>query len=210
MRLVVLGSALVSALAVAQPQPGVWGGYVTGWQPSSSGPAVRLLPAPALQAFQVQRLQAQQWWAWQRFTTTQVALAQQLARPRSDEETRAEEVARAALQAELAREQQRVTEQQALLAEQRLAAQQEALRLQQQLLEQARERTEAARQALVDEQLHRARQREAEQALEAEREALRKATERAEAAAKPRTKGPDIHRWVDEDGVVHYSTRPKK
>ena len=25
--------------------------------------------------------------------------------------------------------------------------------------------------------------------------------------APPAEKGPDIHRWIDEDGVVHYSTK---
>lgn len=26
----------------------------------------------------------------------------------------------------------------------------------------------------------------------------------------PTTKGPAIHKWVDDDGVIHYSTKPRK
>ncbi|MGV3624185.1 MAG: DUF4124 domain-containing protein [Archangium sp.] len=210
MRLFLLASVVISGSALAQQQ-GVWTGYVNGWQPASSShydpsrtfprtyPVVRVTP------------QQQQWWAWQQ---SQIFLQQQYsqeqAKRQAEETARAEAAAQVALQAELAREQQRAADAQAALAQQQWNAQQEQLKLQQQLLEQERERTETARRALQEEEQQRACQRDAEKKVEAEREELRRALARAEEDAKPREKGPDIYKWVDEEGVTHISTRPRE
>jgi hypothetical protein len=45
---------------------------------------------------------------------------------------------------------------------------------------------------------------------ERERAIASREAARLEQANKPGAKGPDVHRWVDEDGVVHYSTKPPR
>lgn len=209
MRLIFLATVVISAAASAQQQ-GVWTGYVNGWQPASTShyqpPRVAVVPTyPRVSVAQ------QQWVSWQQ---TQIFLAQQQqqaqAKQQAEERARADAAAQYALQAELAREQQRAADAQAALAQQQWVAQQEQLKLQTQLLEQERERADAARRALAEEEAQRSRQRDAEQKLAAERDDLRRAIARAEEDAKPREKGPDIYKWTDDEGVTHISTRPRE
>lgn len=208
-------AAVISSAAMAQQQ-GVWTGYVNGWQPSgqqANGTWVGNTRFPTTQPVQPRTTYpTYPNWVWQQNAAAQVYLAQQQAREQAradaDARARADAAAQAAMQAELAREQQRAEDARAALAQQQWAAQQEQLKLQTQLLEQERERVEAERRALAEAEQQRTQQRDAEAKLEAERETLRRALARAEEDAKPREKGPDIHKWVDADGVVHFSTRP--
>jgi hypothetical protein len=186
--------------STALAQNGVWGGYVTGWQSSPTYvnryvgntqviPAVRptfVAPAygyygwPAYSSFQSDEYVEQQ--------REQARVAQQQAIAMQQEQAEREcECARAA-------EAQMVAQQQAIALQQQMLAQQ-----QQQALMEAQARL-AEREALAKQQA------ELEQKALAEKEAARAREE----DAKPREKGPDIHRWVDDDGVVHLSTKPRR
>jgi hypothetical protein len=184
--------------------PGVWGGYVTGWQ-STPQPAPMLLDAAPVrrptraqrEAIALSQIAAQQaYFANQNYVQLQQVAAQQQAQ--------------LARQEQLAAEQRRVQEEQAAAAEEAILVQRQQLAMQQQLLAQQQQQAAAEELARVAEREAKLRQLEAEQKLMAEREAQRLAQLRAEEDAKPREKGPDIHRWVDEDGVVHYSTKPRR
>lgn len=227
MRLIVLGVMAISGLAFAQN--GSWGGYVSGWTPSNgqstgvwTGYVNGWVGNTRVQSpgFQDRtsidprtRQQVQQNIAAQQYLATQFYFAQQQQAQRAKEEreeaARAEAAEQARLQAQVEYEQQRAEEARAELERQQWAQQQERLQHERELLQQERERAEAARDALAKEEQQRAAQREAEQKLEAEREQLRQALARAEDDAKPREKGPEIYRWVDENGVTHLSTKPR-
>ncbi len=210
---ILLVASLFSSMAFAQE--GVWTGYVNGWVKTGPQQPVSLNNGGLIRtdrATRQQQAQLAQWYAWQQYAAgqyfmTQQVLAAEKARQEAEAVSRADE---AALHLELAREQERAAAARAELDRQQAAAQQEQLRLQQQLLEQERERAEEARRALAVEEAQRALQREAERKLEEERETLRRALARVEEEAKPREPGPQIHKWVDEDGVTHFSTRPRE
>ena len=186
--------------------PGVWSGYVNGWQrtpqPTSTfttidGPLVRKPTRAQREAIALSQLAAQQaFFANQNYVQLQQVAAQQR-----------EQLAR---QEELAAEQRRIQEEQAAAAEEAILVQRQQLALQQQLLAQQQQQAAAEELARVAEREAKLRQIEAEQKVMAEKEAQRIALLRAEEDAKPREKGPDIHRWVDDDGVVHYSTKPRR
>ncbi len=204
LRLVCVAAGLAGP-AFAQNN-GVWTGYVRGWVNDSPPPAVprygidgygppRVTLTPAGAAVVAQSYYAQQLY------NEQLLLTQRQA---AEREARREAEREAAAQAALEARRQVIQEQARLLEQQWLAARQEAL--QQQKLAAATQEAAAAQvaaaQALAAQQLAAATaERERE---EKEREARRQ----AELAAKPREKGPDIYRWVDDDGVVHLSTKP--
>lgn len=179
-------------MVLAQPVPGVWTGYVNGWQPSNAAaPTVR--PAP----HGVRRV------------APVVAVPVPFYAPRVEErhdESRAELARLEAQQAALQAQQQAFQAQ--LLAEQQRAAaeQQRAADAQQRLLAEQRRQVELERVRLEEERAAAALRREQEQR---ERElAAREAARQEE--ARHATPGPDIHRWVDDEGVVHYSTRARR
>lgn len=213
MRALLCCVVLSASMALAQNVPGTWGGYVTGWttsQPRISPFAFRDLTTstrrPVLTERQRHDLALQQLAAQQAFFATQnyVQLQQVSAR---QEEVRLQQLV---AQQELAAEQRRQAREQELAAQQLLLTQQQQLAVQQQLLAQQQAQAaaeELARLAERDEQL---KQLEAQHQQQLEAEAARLALARAAADARPREKGPDIHRWIDEDGVVHYSTRPRR
>lgn len=208
MRTLVLVSVLAASGAVAQP--GSWGGYVSGWvsdAPRASTVVLdRTIRTPRLTRQQREYLALQQLAAQQAFFAQQnyVQLVQVSAR---QEALAAQQLAQ---QQDFAAEQRRLAREQDLAAQEQLLAQQQQLAVQQQLLAQAQHQAAAEELARTQEREAKLKQLEFEHRLELEREANRLALARAEADAKPREKGPDIHRWVDEDGVVHYSTRPKR
>lgn len=210
MRTLFLVSVLVASGALAQPVPGSWGGYVSGWVSD----APRLTPRPFDGPIRTPRLTRQQreYLALQQLAAQQAFFAQQSFVQLAQVSARQEALAaqQVAHQQELAAEQRRLAREQDLAAQEQLLAQQQQLAVQQQLLAQAQQQAAAEELARTQEREAKLRQLEQEQRLELEREANRLAVARAEADAKPREKGPDIHRWVDEDGVVHYSTKPKR
>ena len=127
-----------------------------------------------------------------------------------DEEVeRQREQARVAAQQAIAMQQEQYERERerARAAEAQLLAQQQAIAMQQQLLAQQQQQALMEEQARLAEREAKAKQLELEQKALAEKEAARL---RAEEDARPRVKGPDIHRWVDEEGVVHYSTKPRR
>jgi pyruvate/2-oxoglutarate dehydrogenase complex dihydrolipoamide acyltransferase (E2) component len=203
MRALTLALVSLSSAAFAQYENGgVWTGYVGGWKPNpqpvfTGGGLLPHRPAVTTwsnqvsnwQLWQLAQVQAQSQWAIQAELQRQTA-AQQAAAQQQAEAARASEL-------EQARQAQ-------LEAERRLAAERAAM-LQQQL--------ETERRLAADKELF------AMQRLEAERAAAAAAKANAEKAAqpppvvasrdddKPSTPGNDIYRWVDDEGVVHYSTR---
>lgn len=198
-----LPALLVASAAWAQP--GVWTGYVNGWVPAAR-PAVSpiridtpsLLP-PAQErerrAFVYGQVLAQQ----------QLFLAHQVLTLQAQQREQARERETEALAAEQRRlEQQQVVLQQQQAAQAQLIAEQQQLALQREQLrvEQERREVEAARARFAEEQ---ARARAAE-------EEKRRA---AAAVVQPEPKRDDtpgnpIHKWVDAEGVIHYSTRPPR
>jgi hypothetical protein len=195
MRALVLGLWASTALA----QGGVWGGYVTGWQNAPPVFVNRYVGNTQLQPVVRPTFVAPSYGyygGWPVYSSFQA----------DDELERQKEQARAAQQQAIAMQQEQYERERerARAAEAQLLAQQQQLAMQQQLLAQQQQ------QALMEEQARLAA-REAKAQLEqkamAEKEAARV---RAEEDARPREKGPDIHRWVDEDGVVHYSTKPRR
>jgi hypothetical protein len=221
MRIILLGTMVISGLAAAQN--GSWGGYVGGWTPSggqSNGTWTGYVngwvgnkqvqvrtPVSVTTNQQVYPNYAQQ-----NYVAAQMMYAQQQndarAREAKDQAAR-DAVEQARLQAQVNYEQQRADEARAELERQQYAAQQDQLKHERELLAQERDRTEAARVALARDEQVRASQREAEQKLEAEREQLRQALAKVEEDSKPREKGPEIYKWVDDDGVTHLSTSPR-
>jgi hypothetical protein len=204
MRALTLALVSCSSVAFAQYENGgVWTGYVGGWKPNTQPgfigggvvpfrPAVTTAPnqVPNWQLWQLAQVQAQGQWAiqaeMQRQTAVQLAAAQQQA-----EAARAHEL-------EQARQAQ-------LEAERRLAAERAAM-LQQQL--------ETERRLAAEKELFAMQRLEAERAAAAAaaKASAEKAAQPAPVVAsrdddKPSTPGNDIYRWVDDEGVVHYSTR---
>lgn len=201
MRTVFFAVTFVSSLAFAQYENGgVWTGYVGGWKPNYQPQPVRggLVTVPS----QADRVNAQwQWWQMANIQS-QWALQAELQRRTASEQ------ALAAQQAEAARAYQLEQARQAQVdAERRLAAEREAM-LQRQLDEERR--LTAEKELLALQRL------EAERAAAAAAVAKANAEKAAQQAApvvasreddKPSTPGNDIYRWVDDEGVVHYSTR---
>lgn len=211
MRTLLLASMLSASTSLAQPMPGRWGGYVSGWvaeaprvtghPPLLAGEALRPGLSSRGQPYLLLQLAAQQaFFAQQTYAELQQATLRQ------------QELAarRLVQQRELAAQQERRAREQELASQEQLLVQQQQLAVQQQLLAAQQQRAAAEEVARMAEREAKLKAREAEQKLLLEREAARLALARAEADARPRERGPGIHRWVDEDGVVHYSTRPRR
>ena len=210
MRALLLLSVLAGSVCFAQPVAGQWTGYVNGWvrdTPRFSNP-IPFDGSPRLPRLTPQQAQ---YLALQQVASQQFFYAQQNAVQLQQASVRQQELAAAqfAAQQDLAAQQRQAAREAQLAAEAQLLAQQQALAVQQQILAQQQQQAAAEELARIAAREEKVKAAEAEQKLEAEREAARLALARAEADARPREKGPDIHRWVDEDGVVHYSTRPK-
>ncbi|MDP1825672.1 MAG: hypothetical protein Q8L48_20595 [Archangium sp.] len=210
MRTLLLVALLAASVSLAQPVPGSWGGYVSGWVSD----APRLTPMPFDRAVRTPRLTRQQreYLALQQLAAQQAFFAQQnyvqLAQVSARQEALAAQ--QLAQQQELVAEQRRLAREQELAAQEQLLAQQQQLAVQQQLLAQAQQQAAAEELVRTQEREAKLKQLELAHQQELERDAARLALARAEADAKPREKGPDIHRWTDEDGVVHYSTKPRR
>ena len=182
-----LGLALL-APSLASAQSGVWTGYVNGWVPDR--PAVvrpgGLLTRPIARPGG--------WWV-PAVTFVQPAPAPAPAQPdvraaireeRLAERERELSMRQAEQAAAMAEQQRRLAELERAEAARRdaelAAAKEEAARLRAALLEKEQE--------------------------EREREIAAREAERVE-RAKASGPGPKVHKWVDEDGVVHFSTKPR-
>lgn len=210
MRTVLICTLLWASVSLAQNVPGAWGGYVTGWTSDSPRYDTRLprdfdLRRPVLTREQRNYLALQQLAAQQAFFAQQNYVQLSAAQARQ-QELAAQQLVQ---QQELIAEQRRAAKEQELAAQQQLLAQQQAIAVQQQILAQAQQQAAAEERARVAEREEKLEQTQAQLKEQAEQEAARLALARAEADAKPKVKGPDIHRWVDGDGVVHYSTKPR-
>jgi len=209
MRTFIALALLSASVAIAQPVSGSWGGYVSGWTPDrqqTGGFDNRYRRPPVLtpaqqQYLAVQQLNAQQ--AYNEFYARQNYVQSQAAAARQQEQAAQQFAQQQEISARRAREEELAHQEQLLVQQQQLA-------LQQQMLAQQQQQAAAEERARIADREEKLKAVEAEQKAVAERDAAREALARAEADAKPREKGPDIHRWVDEDGVVHYSTRPPK
>ena len=194
MRSLIVLFSLVASTALAQyDNGGVWTGYVGGWKPNTQQqvipPGSVLRPNPMLD--------------WPRPRQPQRVVVMPYYVPANTTSVN-QETQRAAEQAEQRRaweaEQARIAQQNQLENERRLAAEREAM-LQQQL--ESERRLAAEREALAAEKLRLERETAA-RTLAAmtpppvQPEPVRPAT--------PQTPGNDIYRWVDADGVTHYST----
>jgi len=203
-----LAPALLISAVLAQPVPGSWGGYVSGWTPSPtySAPFRQLDPVPGRRTVNTVNTQAQQLYVLSQLQAQSAFLSQQkdVERQREREADALAAQQRLAAQQDALLAQQQAAQAQLFAQQQLLAAQQQQLLAQQQRdADLARARADEDRAALAKKELE-LKEREL-----AAREAERVELARAE-ASKPREKGPDIHRWVDSDGVVHYSTRPPR
>ena len=207
MRILIVGCVLWASGALAQQGPGVWSGYVNGWvaDATRSGTFQR-----GFDAVRIPRLsrQEQQVLVLQSLAANSAFLAQQ--NYVQLQQVTAQQQEQLAQQQAQAAQQRQYEYERSLASEAQLLAQQQQLAVQQQLLAQQQQQAAAEVLARVAEREAKVKVLEAEQKLLAEREAARQALARAEADAKPREKGPDIHRWVDDEGVVHYSTRPQR
>ncbi len=204
MRIFIVGTVLVASVATAQS--GVWTGYVNGWV--NDAPRSNTVPR-GFDAVRVPRLTRQQ----QQVLVLQSIAAQSAFVAQQNyvqlQQVTAQQQEQLAQQQAIAAQQRQYEYERSLAAEAQLLAQQQQLAVQQQLLAQQQQQAAVEELARVAEREAKVKVLEAEQKMLAEREAARQALARAEADAKPREKGPDIHRWVDEDGVVHFSTRPR-
>lgn len=203
MRALSVALVVVSTVSMAQVgKGGAWRGYVRGWVADDA-------PLPGATSLQPQRRFPTQpipynawvgqqlvWQQWQAAAAQQATLATLADAERARVEQRAADEARAEqaalVQAELERE--------------RLRHDAERLQIERQRLENEQKLMAAQLAAAQRAETERAAAAEAERVAKAEEE--RKARE-AELAARPRTKGPDVHTWVDDEGVVHFSTTPR-
>lgn len=208
MRALIVGFLLSASLSFAQNVPGSWGGYVSGWVSDAPRPSALVLRGSV--DLQRPRLtaQQQQYLAVQALAAQQYFFAQQNYVQLQDIASRQQE--RLAQQQYLVEQQRRQAREEELAAQEQLLVQQQQLALQQQQLAQQQQQAAAEELARVSKRAEKLKQFEAEQKVQTEGDAARRALARAEADAKPREKGPDIHRWVDDDGVVHYSTKPRR
>ncbi|MBM4777670.1 MAG: DUF4124 domain-containing protein [Archangiaceae bacterium] len=194
MRSLIVLFSLVASTALAQyDNGGVWTGYVGGWKPNAQPQTLQLgatgRPNPMLDwpRRQPQRVVVMPYYV--PVNTTSVN----------------QESQRAAEQAEQRRaweaEQARIAQQNQLENERRLAADREAM-LQQQL--ESERRLAAEREALAAEKLRLEREAAA-RTLAAMTPPPVQQPEPVRPSV-PQTPGNDIYRWVDADGVTHYST----
>jgi hypothetical protein len=206
MRTLFLCVLCVSSTALAQAwggyvsgmgQNGAWGGYVSGWSPQRHALQLRTWGrwAPHL-------------WPW---FTTAVSVGPQPGEGEGSDAARRDEALRLAAEALAAR---RESEERAHLQTEReyalaLADQQRRVAaLEREHAEQQRRDLEAAQaeaaqlRAALQQQLLAEREREI-----AAREAERLA--RARDDKRRGVKSPQVFRWVDEDGVIHLSTKPR-
>ncbi len=209
MRALLLSVVSISSVVLAQPVPGTWSGYVNGWV-NESRPArpAGLLLGPARQP--VLTAQQQQLVVLSQLAAQQAYVTQMTMVERQKENARAQELETLAAQQRLVAQQNALIDQQQAAQAQLLAQQQQLVAQQQQLrAEQQQRDADAALAKWAEEKALVQKEFEAKEKDLAAREAQRLELARAEANKGPAEKGPDIHRWVDEEGVVHYSTRPK-
>lgn len=200
MRPLLLMTAVLAAPALAQT--GVWTGYVGGWQatpqvqvPLRTAPYFPRVSARDRQALLLSQLVAQNaYFAQMNFVERQKADARREADELALRQWQLDQQERALTERRLEQAWQ-AAEQQRLTAE----AERRQAELKAKEAEEARAQLDAARLAL--------QQKEQEAAL-AQREKDISARE-AERLARPVTKGPPIYKWVDEDGVMHLSTKPR-
>lgn len=193
MRSLIVLLALAASTALAQyDNGGVWTGYVGGWKPNAQPQVIApgSLPRPGLD--------------WPRPRQPQRVVVMPYYVPVNTTSVN-QESQRAAEQAEQRRaweaEQARIAQQNQLENERRLAAEREAM-LQQQL--ESERRLAAEREALAAEKLRLERETAA-RTLAAMTPPPVQQPEPVRPAV-PQTPGNDIYRWVDADGVTHYST----
>ncbi|MCA2981969.1 MAG: DUF4124 domain-containing protein [Myxococcaceae bacterium] len=199
MRLLGLTVVLFGGLAAAQHEGGgVWTGYVGGWRPNHVVP--QPLSAGRAPTLDERRLAQWQWWQMANLQT-HWAMQTEFQRRAAAEQAQAERQAEAAQAFELEQARRAQAD-----AERRLALEREAA-LQRQLDD---ARRLAAERELVTLQRLEAERATAAAALakaNAEKAAPAPAVLAAREDAKPATPGNEIYRWVDDEGVVHYSTR---
>ncbi len=213
MRFALIATCLLSVSTFAQSTGGVWTGYVNGWVNDTPRTTVRwptrfdgVYRAPVASA------QQYQYWAAQQLAAQQIVVQQTFALEQQRIAMREREATEKALavQQELLQQEQALAEQRVQLAEkQRLAAERE-LAVQQEKLAEAQASAAAQLAAAAAQQHAAAAQLANANALAAVASAPKGEERRADSAARPAEKGPDIHRWVDEAGVVHLSTKPPK
>ncbi|MDX2014496.1 MAG: DUF4124 domain-containing protein [Myxococcaceae bacterium] len=202
MRTLCFAVTFASSLAFGQYENGgVWTGYVGGWKPNHQPtPSRVVLPSWTNGTTQADRNAQWQWWQMANIQS-QWALQAELQRRTASEQ------AIAAQQAEAARAYQLEQARQAQLdAERRLAAEREAM-LQRQLEEERRLTAEKELLAMQRLEAERASAAAAVAKANAEKAAQAPQVVASREEEKPATPGNDIYRWVDEEGVVHYSTR---
>jgi Domain of unknown function (DUF4124) len=198
MRTVFFAVTVVSSAALAQYENGgVWTGYVGGWKPNTQSTGTRV-GVPAW----TQQVPQWQWWQMANIQSQWALQAELQRRAAADQAVAAQQAEAArAFEVEQARQAQ-------VQAERRLAAEREAM-LQRQLDE---ERRLTAEKELLALQRLEAERATAAAAAAAAKVNAEKAAQAAPVVAsreeeKPVTPGNDIFRWVDDEGVVHYSTR---
>jgi hypothetical protein len=192
MRSFFAASCLVASAALADLPNGVWTGYVNGWVPNSNAPVMG--PAgpcgPSIGSSPVRR---QPW-------VQQVPYYVMVQAQGQAQQASAEKAEAAVRAAQLEAERQAAVDREQLIqrqldAERQLAAQRE-LAAQQQL--EAERQLAAQRLALAQQQ-----QVLAVAAVTPPAPPVHAAPKED---AKPYQPGNDVYRWVDDDGVTHYST----
>ncbi len=195
---------LAASTAVAQQTSGTWTGYVNGWV-STPATTVRF----PVRSYPVEQ-QYNPYWAAQAIAAQQIVYQQSIAQEQArfaEREREANDRAMAGRDA--------LAEQERLLADQRLQlAQQQRLLAERELALQQRKLADAQEAAAAQLALAAAQQQAVTQQLLAATTAAkaREANEDKQTAgpSRPSEPGPQIHRWVDDEGVVHLSTKPPR
>lgn len=197
-------TAMLVSTTLAQSVPGTWTGYVNGWVSEPQRSSNVYLPGPVRRVSQADR----QTIILSQIAAQQAYFAQMNLVERQKELAHQQEVDALAAQQRVTAQQEALLAQQQAAAAQSLAQQQQLIAQQQQLLAQQRQLEIDAAQARAE--ADRVAALEAEQKARAD-EATRALEARELARSQPRSteKGPDIHSWTDEDGVVHFSTKPR-
>lgn len=204
MRRVLLLTAVMAAPAFAQS--GVWTGYVNGWQWTPQANTVWLGSNPWLRTTTPLRPRDRTAIIWSQIAAQNAYFSQMNLVERQKENARREEQ-------DLALRKMALDQQERALAQQQLEQAWQAAEQQRLAAQAERRQTELATKAADDARAQLAaaqlslQQKELELSL-AQREKEIAARE-AERLARPRTPGPAIYKWVDEDGVMHISTKKK-
>ncbi len=208
MRASLLALVLVSFSSLAQPVDGVWTGYVGGWAPNRSpvrvGWGVRVPPRLTASQYQqyvlaasISQLANQQAY-WQQMNFVE----------RQQEAERLDREALARRAAEVAERDQALSQRQ--LEQAYVVAEQ-----QRRIAELERRQYEALQREAAEAQAQLSQARaalEAKALEEREKEIAAREAARVERAKEDDRKGvkTNVYRWVDEDGVMHFSTKPRR